>query len=35
MRIISDNEYREFRRAVEQLSPSNKEEGYVQLVSEL
>jgi magnesium-transporting ATPase (P-type) len=35
MRIVSEAEYREFRRGIEQLSPSNKEEGYTQLVSEL
>lgn len=35
MRIISDAEYREFSRAVEQLSPANKEEGYAKLVSDL
>lgn len=33
MRIISENEYRDFRRGVEQLTPANKEEGYAQLVS--
>ena len=35
MRIISQAEYRDFTRAVQQLPPTNKEEAYAKLVSDL
>ena len=35
MRIISDQEYKEFKRQVEALPPTNKEEAYNELVSNL
>ena len=35
MRLISEQEYSQFRKAVEALPPTNKEEAFDKLVSDL
>jgi hypothetical protein len=35
MRLVSENEYSQFKKAVDALPPANKEDGFNELVSEL